>query len=526
MKFSNLFSALLIGLLFVACSHDDTDNFKCDIPFEIQIVDLGQEPLSRAATDVNYQTTFTNGDQVGLYAVKAGAIVGGIENTPLTYADGKWTPAEPLRYSSDYEGATFYAYFPYDEESLFDPTQGDPFAEKVAQWSIATDLSSEELFAANDLMTGSAEALLSSGRYSMTIGLSHRLGMLVLELPSVEYRFTNSDVALEPYLVAAGNPSFAQLQEENELAVEPLFVAENSTYRLLVNPDQPYTMVGRFEIGGKRQKYTIALTEGVAAGSYAHYEVDGGISTKEFELNVGDYFCADGSLADYVEGTAAPSNVVGVIYQLGTTEGIQAGHPACTHAMVYAIHRTERGVAEGVTDNTNYGDDPYLSIWSKEVASSDDVWGDFYGLAGADGQVHSEDDRSVANGYEMTSIWLTLPLITDGDKQKDFVQIMRATHACAETVPANTTGWFLPSIYEVKQLNGLVDLLNPSLAAASGEAMWTGVESSTDDKFIGYWTSTLRRRDAVLGYNPSLESTDQTAYLTNRKGYYRFALAF
>ncbi len=524
MKFYQLVLFVGFGALLAACAHDEERSFQAEIPLEIQIVDAGLTAGARATTDVNYVTKFEAGDRVGLYAVKEGVVVGGVENLPLSYTDaGTWAPAEPLQYNGLLDGATFYAYYPYAEESLFDAANADPFAGKIAAWTVAEDISTEELFAANDLMIGSSQALLENGRYSMTLELAHCLSMLVVELPSTQYTFTNSEPVLPSYTVAAVNPTFTVVAGETEQVVKPLYVAEQANYRMLVKAATPCSMVGRFEVSGKKQKYTITFAEGIAAGTYEPYVVDGGVSEKNMALKVGDYFCADGSIVAYEQGVAAPANAVGVVYQLGTTDGIKAAKPECAHAMVYALARTKRGTAEGVTDNTAYGDDAYLSIWSKQQAVSDDDalnWAYNNNLAVDSGKFRGNE--KVANGYEMTTAWLSLPLINE----KDVLQIMRATHAGAVAVPTGTTGWFIPSLFEAKQLNGLVDQLNPALEAAGGEKMWTGADN-TVDKFIGYWTSTMRARNAVFGYITTADdSGDKVGYVTNTKGYYRFALAF
>lgn len=526
MKICKLLLVAALGLMMTVCANDDEQAFTTELPIEFNIFDGGVAPSSRATTDLNYITQFVDGDQIGLYAVKEGAIVRGIENLPLTYASGRWSAAEPLMYSDELVGATFYAYYPYAAESLFDATAADPFAAKLAAWTVAEDISSEELFAANDLMTGSAEALLSEGRYTMTLGLKHLLSMIVVELPSTKYTFTNTTPTLSDYTVAAANPTFTVVTGDVEQTVKPLYVAEKSNYRLLVKAATPCSMVGRFEVGGKPHKYTIPFAEGIAAGTYEPFVVDGGVSEKSMELKVGDYFCADGSIASYEAGATAPANAVGVVYQLGTTDGIKAAKPACTHAMVYALTRAARGTAEGVEDPNDYKDDAYLTVWSTQSASGTnrDTWAIDRGMAGADGKLNSSDDKSVTNGYELTTIWLNLPLI----EEKDLVQLLRATHAAATPVPTNTTGWFVPSILETQNLNGMADVLNPVLTAAGGEALWTGCDTevnAADSKFIGYWTSTLRRGDAVLGYKPDAEK-EIVAYTSTRKGYFRFALAF
>ncbi|MBQ3070528.1 MAG: fimbrillin family protein [Tidjanibacter sp.] len=535
----------LVATLFVSCSQEEpVAPVGAEMPIQITISDAGILS-TRALTDSEYKTHFETGDAVGLYAVKEGAVVNNIANVRLSYADGMWTPAEPILYTTELEGVTYWAYYPYAAESEFDAAAENPFAGKIAAWTIGSDLSTQELYAASDLMTGSAVATLDNGRYTMDLKLHHRMGMLVVELPSTKYTFTNTEPALEPYMVAAANPAFTVVAGESEQSIVPYYDATTAGYRILLKPETTCSMKGRFEVAGKGQKYTIEFANGVAAGTYELFTVDGGVKEQSLELKVGDYFCADGTIVSYQVGATAPSNAVGVVCQLGTTEGIQAALPHCSHAVVYALKRTERATTEGVNDKTDYKDDAYLSIWSTEAPTSAiDLWAADYGLIGEDNKYNSSDDTKVANGYEMTTAWLSLPLITDkvttkvtdeetgevteveSEVQKDVLQIMRATLAGAVAVPSNTTGWWIPSIYECQLLQEQSEVLNASLEGV-GEVLWSDYNSevnAADDKFAGYWTSTLRRRDAMIGYMP--EGDAKVAYLTNRKGYYRFALAF
>lgn len=85
---------------------------------------------STRATEVDYQTKFTAGDKIGMYAVKNTAIVDGINNLCLTAADDgsggiKWElPAGNT--TSLPADATYYAYYPWRSPLTGDLVPGLP----------------------------------------------------------------------------------------------------------------------------------------------------------------------------------------------------------------------------------------------------------------------------------------------------------------------------------------------------------------------------------------------------------------
>lgn len=55
------------------------------------------------------------GDQIGLFAVKDGAILDEINNMPFTFNGSSWS-GKPILYDDRLAGVTFYAYYPYQPE--------------------------------------------------------------------------------------------------------------------------------------------------------------------------------------------------------------------------------------------------------------------------------------------------------------------------------------------------------------------------------------------------------------------------
>lgn len=90
--------------------------------------ELTTENSTRAITDENFKTSFTEGDQVGLFVVSRTAGAAGkllasgnsVDNRKLTYSGGMWIIDREVGYPSEGEVLDFYAYYPYVEN--IDPT--------------------------------------------------------------------------------------------------------------------------------------------------------------------------------------------------------------------------------------------------------------------------------------------------------------------------------------------------------------------------------------------------------------------
>ena len=107
--------------------------------FQISVSDTGfKTDNATRATENNYSTVFTNGDAIGIFAVRNGGIVSNINNVKCTMQDGSWEMDTNIEYKeSEFKKMSFYAYYPYsetfDSDTDFDAsktlTDGDPFEE-------------------------------------------------------------------------------------------------------------------------------------------------------------------------------------------------------------------------------------------------------------------------------------------------------------------------------------------------------------------------------------------------------------
>lgn len=199
-----LLAAVLPALFLTACSKDnDATDYPVtpgpsggDIRFEIGFAPQGggamnasadgsDVPQTRVATDALFNSTWEDGDEIGVFAVKAGEPLAAsgnyIHNAKLTYssATGTWTPAAPLYWPTKAENITaldFYAYYPYDA-SATDPTE-IAFSVKTDQSGMTDGKSNYSL---SDLLTAKAAGV--SKNATVTLTFSHALAMVQVAIP-------------------------------------------------------------------------------------------------------------------------------------------------------------------------------------------------------------------------------------------------------------------------------------------------------------------------------------------------------
>lgn len=151
-------------------------------------------PLTRTTID-GYKTTFNSGDKIGLFAIKDGAIVDNVNNIALTCtvttddtnSSTNWTlPTDTKIYY--YEGVTYIAYYPYNENVTIDAsiTKEEIIKSLVDNSYLqpkdnqsATDGSDH---AASDLMIATASAIIDKfANITLTLNFEHQFSLFVLK---------------------------------------------------------------------------------------------------------------------------------------------------------------------------------------------------------------------------------------------------------------------------------------------------------------------------------------------------------
>ena len=502
-------------------------------------------PQTRAAEDLTANATaFTAGDQVGLYVVNGGKITEANVCLTAQKADGAdGEEASALVWNADEElwhtpGNSYYLYYPYRADMSADkvtaPAEGATaddaafFAPLISAWQVKHDQSDYATgYTASDLMTATATTgATEGGRLQLTFAMTHRMALAVIELPGTVYQFTNNTgTPIPDYTV----PSTATFTGE----ARPCRM-KNGTYRYLYNPATTTgTPPSAPEIAGSYAdgKRDFAFTPSAEPGHFNTYKVDGGseetIGTKEYTLQVGDYLLADGNLLS--KGTKLSeeqkANIAAIVFWTPaetTTAGRQtpasltddkimyADFPGCTHGLAVSLKDVSRSrmwqnSISGVADFQS-GDNfkPANKSDFKSVASYTD----------------KTDPINYVLGYQNTQVLLAYNAYCTSNRMEGY--IVKPVAALADftskyPAPANSTGWFLPSVKELHILcykdvddvwnaygTDTRDLVNTSLNAVSGDAL----------RYHIYWSSSECAYDKYNAF-------DVYSYNCNVNGYYK-----
>lgn len=140
--------------------------------------------VTRTPTQDGNTATFNTGDAIGIFIVKDGAIIDGVNNMKFTYqaatadVEARWTPpaGSQIYY---YAGATYIAYFPYTNGVTIAPSQST--ADIIVSLSNnallqpTADQSTAASYAASDLMTASGTPVTGSSDAEtiLTLNFTH-----------------------------------------------------------------------------------------------------------------------------------------------------------------------------------------------------------------------------------------------------------------------------------------------------------------------------------------------------------------
>lgn len=216
------------------------------------------------------------------------------------------------------------------------------------------------------------------------------------------------------------------------------------------------------------------------------------------DIAVGDYYYSDGSVSHELD---ASKTVIGVVFTVGnpTNMGdlkLPVDHPDRTHGFVVST-------AEYLTPHSldrNWGRDDLVT------------WMNNNGFT----QILSQD---AACGYSNTLGYEALNkagVMSYDDQIRVDVCGKVADHAASVEAPALSTGWYLPSLQEMKMLHENMQKVNESLSAADGKPIaktyinkieYSDGRVVTEEKDQYYWHSTFHS-DNFYAFNMNQGNTD------------------
>lgn len=510
--------------------------------FQISVSDTGFESDNTTrATENNYSTIFVNGDAIGIFAVRNGAIVSNINNVKCTMQDGAWEMETNIEYKeSEFKKMSFYAYYPYNgtfnSDTDFDAsktlTDGDPFEGYVANWKVDAE-QDEANYTKYDLMTSVGKASGQRLKGEVSFVMQHRMALAVLQMPDVVYDFTNTDVTIDDYILPTQAGSF----KLNNKIAKPYEQEINSKtyYRFLVNPNKEFTIAGSY-ITSKEEK-TYDHTATLTSGQAKLYKVKNPDTIKQ-QLSVGDYLCADGSIIS--KDAAVPENAIGVIFYVGNPQPsvthadkyveakdpLRRDYPECKHGLVLALKNALLGTAEKGRFNTS--NKHYYGTWFR----TDEKYMNSY--------VDTERGKNVApiagfQGYNNT-VLMEVGATMGDDYKAGAGNALTAleNYRTENATPTTSTGWYFPSDFDLITVKQVVATVNSSIEKANGTVLVINDGATEGGSF--YWSNTERNNEWLWantmgsGSDASgpAESGSLTAkrYASNNDGFFRMMLAF
>ncbi|WP_455614094.1 fimbrillin family protein [Bacteroides congonensis] len=449
--FLYLFSIISVSLL-TSCNGNDDYSSEVNgdglIPLSIHVDVNGftdNTGTQTRAGDNAFTTTFQEGDQLGIVVVGQGETS---QNLCFTYnaQTENWVPEKTVIYSPHKK---YVAYFPYSAR-LDGLAVSSPDAAITAikeKNPPLQDQSLEDGYRASDLLTGVCTTTVDK---SLTVSLSHAYSLLVLRVEGqyVAVAPSGANYQYKDYQYKDYQDVCAYIGNDN-VDFYKAYSFDNS-YRLIVNTDVQSnnpTKVKWFYTNKDDKTFTFVADnlKLPLAGSYKLFQNTITASTIR-EVKVGDYYYADGKIYPG-EASDPPSNdCIGVVFHVGEGNGDNehSGLNRSVSGYVIALNNADYDTNIGVT-------------WGKN-------------------DINVSSDRRKYDGWNNTNI------VKNTGRIGDYPAFERAVNYYP-AAPANTSGWFLPSLRQFDDINAEKNRLNSI-------PIFTSFQQNSSQYNGHYWTST------------------------------------
>ena len=442
--------ALLMTLS--GCSSDETltgDNSTAVQSMKINVSDgmftsVDNSGAKTRATDSGTGTSFGATDAVGIFVVKSDGTLA-LTNAKYTYDGTKWLNSDNTDKLPYYDGAKYFAYYPYQgtiegkysaSGTFSDLTAEKFFGTLISNWTPATDQSTQANYTAQDLMVSMATVDASTGSCSFT--LSHQMSIVEMDLNQVHYTYSGADTYRFTF----------------DTTNKPFNVADGK-YRFLVNPNNTLSVTGKNQYNStdvsKTKGWKITGTT-PAAAKYKIYKYNGAAASLTQtsrqdvyigDANIGDYLYDDGTTGTTI---TADKTIVGIVFsnQISSAEY----NKNYTHG--YALALTDASAA-----GPTWGPDAGLT----KVTT----------FAGYYNDINSGYTGTVTKGYNSSNS--TYPAWQAANNYN--VDVSKFTNS----------GWYLPSIgqwWDVCANLGKVDLTGMQTGPAGSNQIYTGPTATTN----------------------------------------------
>ncbi len=444
---TNLFQLSLLFLLCASvlcgCANDDEQILSTDgSTLTVHVTADGfasADGVNTRASENDYTTTFTEGDQIGVFAVKDGQVITDCNNVPLTYNGTGWE-GNAVYY---YTGAEYFAYYPYDA-NMNDKTSVDDI---VKDFTPQPNQSTYEDYTKSDLMA--AEATPASDK-TLSFSFAHKMSLIEISLPVQKYITPDPDKYEYSSPVIGATFSIAS-DGNGQQSITPYNMG-GGVYRYIVPAKVYHTVEGEFQTGeGKIIEYNKKDLY-LNVGRYKRLNVSyNGASEEpqERDLAIGDYYCSGGDIYPGDAPNPPSEYCIGIVFSTDVNRIGQAATEALgkkgitPHGLVMALTNTkgckwgERGRDEPegpFKENTETLKQQYNNV---------DGYAETHWII----DTYSSDVSKFQNTYS-AFYYASLYGTAEGGIAK-------------YAAPTNTTGWFIPSMgqwWDILSNLGEIDL--------------------------------------------------------------------
>lgn len=525
-----LFASLAV-LTITACSHSEFDGPDYE-GGKLTVTGSVNQIMSRASG-----AAWDKGDQIGLSSQV------GQDNVMFvtTEGDGVFTSAVPVYVLGDGE-KTYTAYYPYESAVNTDAPEIVFSTPKDFMWATATATreNPHAAFVFKHKMSKISFTITDNTPGADATGAKIKLEGIKV---SGKFHTLTGDVSATDQAgsistgFALGTPASIILPVQDVNATVNVMLAYNGK-----------TYGGGIQLTtlaeGTEYHYTIDLTSADPASELSissatitdwNKNEGGNVDVTETEtpkepniLEVGDFLLKDGSVIDKNDRdlTKLKAQIIGVVYYVGNPQPSELyGYSSSLDILRNEKPECVNGLAIAITD-ANEGA-------PVRFATAKYSFADWY----------NADGNTLAENYIGTNLNLTAP----GERMLGYnnTRLMKAipeteTTGITETMTildsfesanpvANSSGWYVPSYAEIKQVIDNYDTVLASITKAGGSlAQYPDFGTVNNQTF--YWTSDMRG-NSYNWVSPMLIPADDVKLFLGRNsngttGYFRFSIAF
>lgn len=406
---------------------------------------ISSDATSRVS-ETDYTTTFEEGDAIGVFVVRDGEAL--ISNMKMTLgADGTTWAGENGAKLYYYKDADYIAYSPYTE-GLSVTSETEIISHFTTKLQGSTGQSTLADYQAADLMTASVAAAEVTRGQNINFKFAHQMSMIEIKVPIRAYKTRggyeySAPLGLKVTMAeeSATGKEFSLCTFGKETTGDAGSEVTKGIYRCIVAPSETALNVeGEFQDGSDPVYFPAtngaALSVTPKAGSYKGFDVNYTYESynAERDLEIGDYYYADGSIYPKKLGNAPKTGCVGIIFSTETSVTDQANN--WSHGYVVSLFDTD-DINTKYSWSTVNEDITSLNLYEKTVDSFTSAFADY-------------------DGYSATQAILAAPSYSAAA-----YAAVNAAVTYGKEIPSLTSGWYLPSI-------GQVALIINNLGVANG----------------------------------------------------------